>query len=219
MVGSTFQLETSRFWIKSSNTAKNCVSHTIAMTKYPFRFKNFEEGNFESVKVVAKMSYVNYQRDVLTRQDIPFLSISGGAGIGKTRNALEIGKYLRRTMDGFSSTIELYIDFSSGDSLRTSEINCDKILGIRLISRCLFQKDLKDAIEAKLISVDDLSDYSVTDAMKEIRCNLCDPKVIGEDDVLPIVIIMDSYQRIVERDDMKHAGKSLMAYIQNNSKC
>jgi hypothetical protein len=203
---------------KTSPKPKIAFLSELHSPRYPFRFKNFQQRNFDSVNQVGTMNYNNYQREELSRQDISFLSIFGGAGIGKTRTALQIGKYLRKNMDGFSSAIEIYIDFSNGDKLQTSETKFDKILGMRLISRCLFQKSVKDFIESKLISEDDLSRYSVGEAMKEIRWNLCDSKIIGEDDVLPIVIIMDEYQEVMERKDWKNIGKSLLEYIQSSSK-
>jgi hypothetical protein len=189
---------------------------------YPFpAFQRFQDRDFQVIVHLAKKNYELHSYSTTpTRQNVAFLTIFGGAGIGKTRTALQIGKYLRKHVPNFESCLEIYVDFGNGDRILESEKfgQATHILGIRVCVHCFFNCTLRAALDRKLIDEDKIGTVPLTDVIQFLRDSLISINFIKKDDILPIVVILDEYQMVKKwRTDWGDIAACLMETTQIES--
>jgi len=191
-----------------------------------FTFKyHSRQDEKSSFKEVAYLNVRAHHRKTKDPKEWYFTIISGASGSGKTCTACEIGTTLRsekwRKFDQynfeethnpskigyftelnlrcFENTCEIYVDFSNGDRVYDDyEKDYDQLLGSRLFCRCLRQQSFELFRNVKgskfLKSCFRRGLFQTNVVLQLIGEQL--KKTFGQENPIPIVIILDEYQTL-----------------------
>ncbi len=158
-------------------------------------------------------------------QNVGFVILSGGSGIGKTRASQEILGILKNLTPQypiFQNTCSIYFDFKNEDSLQDFENDTDQVAGLRVFSHglCLSTVNgLPFKFQQKIEELHKLKVFEISNILQLIGEKY--HELLGNDEPIPLIIIMDEMQLNIDRfskiepKEYKKIAKFVGAYNYN----
>jgi hypothetical protein len=178
---------------------KISLKKAIAKIKGPNEIVMPLSDRMESKKQVMEFFQGNFTAVFEENDDKIFHSFCtaiGGSGSGKTRICKEIISWCQEFVSQKSkitSFVSIYIDFSNGDSLGSTDASATHIIGQRIAARAIYQCSGTELTSTLYRHQDVLQLFDFNTVMEAIRSR-------QPDGVCAILLILDEFNYVVKRD-------------------